>query len=80
MKKIIIIPATIVFSIIQFANIVNADAPAKKFKNCTELRKVYPYGVAKDAKSATGTQAKVNAKDYADNKGSDRDKDGIACE
>lgn len=80
MKRTIVIPATILLTIIPFANIVNANAPAKKFKNCTELRKVYPNGVAKDAKSATGTQAKVNAKEYADNKSSDRDKDGIACE
>ena len=80
MKRTIMISAIILLSVTSFANTVNADAPAKKFKNCTELRKVYPYGVAKDAKSATGTQAKVNAKDYADNKGSDRDADGIACE
>lgn len=80
MKRTIVIPAAILLTIIPFANIVNANAPAKKFKNCTELRKVYPYGVAKDAKSATGTKAKVNAKEYADNKSSDRDKDGIACE
>lgn len=65
---------------IPFATNANASAPEKKFKNCTELRKTYPYGVAKNAKSATGTQAKVNAKDYADNKSSDRDADGIACE
>jgi hypothetical protein len=80
MKRTIVISAVILLSATSFANAVNADSPAKKFKNCTELRKVYPYGVAKDAKSATGTQAKVNAKDYADNKKSDRDNDGIACE
>ena len=80
MKRTMMISAIVLLSMTSFANAVNADAPAKKFKNCTELRKVYPYGVAKDTKSATGTQAKVNAKDYADNKGSDRDADGIACE
>ncbi len=57
-----------------------AISPAKKFKNCTELRKTFPKGVAKDAKSAGNTGAKVNAKVYKLNIGSDRDKDGVACE
>jgi len=55
-------------------------ASAKKFKNCTELRKTYPNGVAKSAKSAGSTGAKVSSKIYAENKTSDRDGDGIACE
>ncbi len=54
--------------------------PAKKFKNCTELRKTFSKGVAKDAKSAGKTGATVNAKIYKLNIGSDRDKDGVACE
>ncbi len=53
---------------------------AQKFKNCTELRKVYPKGVAKDAKAAQATGATLNAKVYQDNSKSDRDKDGAACE
>jgi hypothetical protein len=53
---------------------------AKKFKNCTELRKVYPKGVAKDAKAAQATGATLNAKVYSANKSSDRDNDGAACE
>ena len=56
------------------------QTPAKKFKNCTELRKTFPKGVAKDAKSAGNTGATVNAKIYKLNIGSDRDKDGVACE
>jgi hypothetical protein len=56
------------------------QTPAKKYKNCTELRKTFPKGVAKDAKSAGNTGAKVNAKVYKENIGSDRDKDGVACE
>jgi hypothetical protein len=56
------------------------QTPAKKYKNCTELRKTYSKGVAKDAKSAGNTGAKVNAKVYKENIGSDRDKDGVACE
>ncbi len=53
---------------------------AQKFKNCTELRKVYPKGVAKDAKASKATGATLNAKVYSANKSSDRDNDGAACE
>lgn len=80
MKHATLRSAVILVALISFAETADASAPEKKFKNCTELRKIYPYGVAKDAKSATGTKAVVNAKDYADNKNSDRDADGIACE
>ena len=68
-----------VFAIVltfSFASNLNAMT----YKNCTELRKAYPKGVAKDAKSAQATGATVNAKVYNANKKSDRDKDGIACE
>jgi len=57
-----------------------ASSPSAKFKNCTELRKKYPNGVAKSAKTAGNTGATVNAKVYAENKRSDRDNDGVACE
>lgn len=53
---------------------------SKEFKNCTELRKVFPSGIAKSTKAAGTTGAKINAKIYAENAKSDRDKDGIACE
>jgi hypothetical protein len=58
---------------------------AKAYKNCTDLRKSYPGGVAK-SKSSTNKGGKikktptVNAKVYASNKQMDRDGDGIACE
>jgi len=64
-------------SMVSFAQ---ASSPSAKFKNCTELRKKYPNGVAKSAKTAGNTGATVNAKVYAENKGSDRDNDGVACE
>ena len=51
-----------------------------KFKNCTELKKVYPKGVAKDAQAAQQSGAILNLKVYTANKGSDRDKDGAVCE
>lgn len=54
--------------------------PPKKYKNCTELRKVYPRGVARDAAAAASTGAVVDPKTYKLNLNSDRDRDGIACE
>jgi hypothetical protein len=59
-------------------------AAAKKFKNCTELNKVYPGGVAKPGAVNTGGATKkepfIDAALYKANIKSDRDKDGIACE
>ncbi len=61
-----------------------SHAAAKVFKNCTELNKVYPGGVAlPGAVNAGGNTKKVpkyNKALYLANKKSDRDKDGIACE
>jgi hypothetical protein len=59
-------------------------AAAKKFKNCTELNKVYPGGVALpgavNAGGATKKEPKYDKALYTANRSSDRDKDGIACE
>lgn len=61
-----------------------ANAAAKKFKNCTELNKVYPGGVALpgavNAGGATKKAPKYDKALYTANKKSDRDGDGIACE
>jgi hypothetical protein len=61
-----------------------SNAAAKKFKNCTELNKVYPGGVAlPGAVNAGGKTKKTPKYDkalYDANKKSDRDGDGIACE
>lgn len=61
-----------------------SSAAAKKFKNCTELNKVYPGGVAlPGAVNAGGKTKKTPKYDkalYTANKKSDRDGDGIACE
>jgi hypothetical protein len=61
-----------------------SHAAAKVFKNCTELNKVYPGGVALpgavNAGGATKLTPKYDKKLYTANKKSDRDKDGIACE
>jgi len=61
-----------------------SQASAKTFKNCTELNKVYPGGVALPGAINKGGTTKLtpkyNKKLYMANKKSDRDKDGIACE
>ena len=60
------------------------QAAAKVFKNCTELNKVYPGGVALPGAINSGGETKKEPKYdkalYTANKKSDRDKDGIACE
>ena len=62
----------------------SANASTKVFKNCTELNKVYPGGVALPGAVNTGGMTKLapkfDKKLYEANKKSDRDKDGIACE
>ena len=60
------------------------QAAAKVFKNCTELNKIYPGGVALPGAMNTGGNTKkipkYNKALYLANQKSDRDKDGIACE
>lgn len=62
-----------------------AQAEAKTFKNCTELRKVHKFGVAV-SKSSVNSGAgpifspKVSATVYRLNRKLDADKDNIACE
>ena len=67
-----------------FGLIPNGHATAKVFKNCTELNKVYPGGVAlPGAVNSGGTtkkEPKYNKSLYMANMKSDRDRDGIACE
>ena len=62
----------------------SSQAAAKVFKNCTELNKVYPGGVALpgaiNSGGATKKEPKYDKALYNANKKSDRDKDGIACE
>ena len=61
-----------------------SNAAAKKFKNCTELNKVYQGGVALpgavNSGGATKKEPKYDKALYTANKKSDRDGDGIACE
>ena len=80
MKKLLIATLILGFSL----SGSSANAAAKVFKNCTELNKVYPGGVAlPGAVNSGGLTKKVPKYDkalYNANKKSDRDKDGIACE
>ena len=62
-------------------------AVREEFKNCTALNGVYPHGVGKSGakdkvRGATKpvTNFKVSTKVYKENKKSDRDGDGVACE
>ena len=80
MKKLVVIAMSTLCLSMTTTHNVYASKPFSKFTNCTELRKTFPKGVAKDKKSACQTGATVNKKVYQKNIGSDRDKDGIACE
>jgi hypothetical protein len=81
MKKLALVALSIGLS---FGFNPSAQAAPKVFKNCTELNKVYPGGVAiPGAVNAGGVTKKEPFYDkalYNANKKSDRDKDGIACE
>ena len=62
-----------------------ADAAPAKFKNCTMLNKTFKGGVSMNATvrnkgGKTKYAPTVNTAVYNNNKGLDRDKDGIACE
>ena len=81
MKKFLVVAVCLSLSI---GSITTANGAAKKFKNCTELNKVYPGGVALpgavNSGGATKKEPKYDKALYTANKNSDRDKDGIACE
>ena len=81
MRRLLIAAISIVLSL---SLMPNSQAAAKVFKNCTELNKVYPGGVALPGAINSGGDTKKSPKYnkalYLANKKSDRDKDGIACE
>lgn len=81
MKRLLI--ATISLGL-TFGLLPSSQAAAKVFKNCTELNKIYPGGVALPGAVNSGGMIKKEPKYdkglYNANKKSDRDKDGIACE
>ena len=82
-----IVPAVV--SAVALAGVLAAPAvaaPPTRFANCTALTKVYPHGVAKNAAAANRQVRDGNGRPavkpavYAANRGSDRDRDGTACE
>ena len=81
MKRIFSALIVVIFVV---APSTQTNAAAKVFKNCTELNKVYPGGVALPGAVNTGGATKKEPKYdkalYTANKKSDRDADGIACE
>jgi hypothetical protein len=81
MKRISIVAISIVLTL---GWMPSSLAAPKVFKNCTELNRVYPGGVAMPGAvnrgGATKKEPKYNKALYNANKKSDRDKDGIACE
>jgi len=81
--KRLLINIALIFSLL-IPVISQANAAAKKFKNCTELNKIYPGGVALpgavNAGGVTKKEPKYDKTLYTANKKSDRDGDGIACE
>ena len=81
MKKL---RALIVCVAIAISAMPTSQAAVKVFKNCTELNKVYPGGVAMPGAINSGGMTKkipkYNKALYLANQKSDRDKDGIACE
>jgi hypothetical protein len=81
MKRIFTV---VIVMVIALAPSTQANAAAKVFKNCSELNKVYPGGVALPGSVNTGGATKKEPKYdkglYTANKKSDRDNDGIACE
>jgi hypothetical protein len=83
MKRISLV-AILITSLVFSETSPHSQAAARVFKNCTELNKVYPGGVAlPGAVNAGGLAKKIpkyNKALYLANQKSDRDKDGIACE
>jgi hypothetical protein len=81
MKRIV---ALLAVSLFTFGQIQSTNAAPKAFKNCTEMNKVHPGGVALPGAvnlgGATKKEPKYDKALYNANKKSDRDKDGIACE
>ena len=81
MKKMLLISLTLAVTLAGQSNVI---AAVKVYKNCAELNKVYPGGVAlPGAVNAGGATKKEPVYDkalYLANKKSDKDNDGIACE
>jgi hypothetical protein len=73
-----------IISVLTLGILPSGNAASKSFKNCTELNRIYPGGVALPGAINNGGVTKKAPKYdkglYLANQKSDRDKDGIACE
>jgi hypothetical protein len=77
MKRVLILSMSL---LLMTGSFVAPTQAAAKYKNCTEMRKAYPSGVAKTKKAAKSSGAKYAPSIYSANSKMDRDKDGAACE
>jgi hypothetical protein len=80
------VAALIALSLVVVGYLPAQAQPAKRYANCTALNRAYPAGVARSSSAASKAvrdgmrRPKVSASLYRDNAGSDRDRDGVACE
>lgn len=84
-RKIAAVVSVSVISVGMTSMSAEAAAAPKHFANCTALNKAFPHGVGRPGAvdHTTGTRVTTFRRDlalYNANSGSDRDKDGIACE
>lgn len=74
------------YSLIAFALLTPSVTHAQSFKNCTEVRRVYPWGVARSKalamkqKNYPTNNPHISASIYVSIQKMDRDNDGVACE
>jgi hypothetical protein len=57
-----------------------ADASAKKYSSCAQLRKAFPRGVATSKAKVKKTNATVSRNVYRSNRHLDTNSNGVACE
>ena len=86
MKRMLLVLAAAASIVSAAATAASAQAPMLRYSNCTALNRVYPHGVgrygARDH-SRSGdpvTNFRRSTRLYLQNRGLDRDKDGVACE
>jgi hypothetical protein len=84
-RKIAAVVSLSVISVGMTVATAEAAAAPRHFANCTALNQVYPHGVGRPGAvdHTSGTRVTTFRRDlalYNANSGSDRDKDGIACE
>lgn len=86
MNRVLAVTVSIVLLVAPFGLISSAQAAPTKFKNCTQLNKKYPNGVALNASTAKKSVAAGNGKPTvnksvyeANSKRLDRKRSGVLC-